>query len=329
MKYNGTGGLKSPKDFRDYRWDKLLGGAIPFNWSLGYEVKIPFSLKDQGPSGSCGGQAVSYYGEVLESLSTGSTEERSAKFIYAQASLGLPGGGSYMRDNMGIAVNQGWATESKLTSYENGNPPTEQFMSKKDDINQEARDEAGLSKALSYAWVNPKDIDEVAQAIANNHGAVILIKGTNNGTWNSKFPAVTKPGDVTWGHFLYACGAKMINGKKYIKVKNSWGNIGENGFQWISEDFFTQGYIFEVRTMIFKDKSNNFIFEKDLKFGMRNGDVLQLQTRLVKDGYATFTPSGFFGLQTLSAVRKYQVANKISPAYGYVGSLTRSSLNKS
>lgn len=143
----GTGAIKSPKDSRDYRWDKMVGGALPFNWELGYDVSIPFSLKDQNGSGSCGGQAMAYYGEVLEAKSTGTTEERSAKFIYAQASLGLPGGGSYLRDNCNVAIKHGWAEEKILPSYDNGVPPSEEFMNRKQDITEEVRDNASKSRA--------------------------------------------------------------------------------------------------------------------------------------------------------------------------------------
>ncbi len=321
----GTGGLVSPEDPRDYQWSELGMGAIPFNWELGYDIKIPISLKNQNGSGSCGGQAMAYYGEVLESLATKTTEERSAKFIYAQTAV--PGSGSYLRDNCEIAVKQGWATESVLPSYENGNPPSEAFMTRKEDITEAVRANATQSRALSYAMVDRKNIDAVAQAIANNHGAIILLRGENNGTWYTPYPFVTN-GTGQWGHFLYCCGAKLIAGKKYIKVKNSWGNVGENGYQYISEDFFTNGYIYEVRTMVFNDKPSKFIFNKDLHVGMRNADVLQLHHRLVDEGYATFEPTGYFGQATLRAVIKYQRAKGITPAVGYCGKLTRASLNK-
>lgn len=320
----GKGGHLSPPDERDYTWGTLGASAIPFNWELGYDIKVN-SLKNQNGSSSCGGQAMAYYGEVLENISTKTEEERSAKFIYAQTAVS--GGGSFLRDNCDIAVKQGWAREAVLSSYENGNPPTEAFMTRKEDITDAVRLDASQSKALSYALVDNKDIDAVAQAIANNHGAALLIKGENNGTWLSTIPTVTK-GTNTWNHFLYACGAKLIGGKKYIKVKNSWGDIGDSGYQWISEDFFTNGYILEVRTLVFKDKPEKFVFTKNLYLGIRNGDVLQLQHRLIDEGFASFDPTGYFGVLTLKAVIAYQKAKHISPALGYVGVLTRAELNK-
>lgn len=326
MKKNyGTGGILSPQDERDYQWEELGRGSIPFNWDLGYDINMQISLKDQNGSGSCGGQAMAYYGEVLESVATKTTEERSAKFIYAQTAVA--GGGSYLRDNCDIAVKQGWATEAVLTSYDKGLPPSEAFITRKEDITDEVNQNASKSKALSYAMVDKTSIDAVAQAIANNYGAIILIRGENNGTWLSAFPKVTT-GKGEWGHFLYCCGAKKIKGKKYIKVKNSWGNVGENGYQYISEDFFTNGYIYEVRTMIFNDKPAKFQFNKDLYFGMRNADVLQLHHRLVDEGYATFEPTGYYGILTVQAVIRYQKAKGLTPAVGYCGPLTRGELNK-
>lgn len=328
-KYYGVGGIVSPNDSRDYEWKNLGKGAIPFNWEIGYDIetKLPnkLSLKDQNGSSSCGGQAMAYYGEVLEAISTKTQEERSAKFIYSQVCQ--PGGGSYLRDLCSVVTNKGWATEKVLTSYENGLPPTEAFITRKQDITDEVVKDASISKALSYAVVDRFNIDKVAQAVANNYGAIILLRGMNNGTWLSNMPKVTTgPGE--WGHFLYCGKAKLIGGKKYIGVKNSWGDIGDSGWQWISEDFFSNGYVYEVRTMVFKNKSDKFIFEKNLSLNMKNADVLQLQTRLVSEGYATFKPTGYFSFLTLLAVIKYQKAKNIKPAYGYVGELTRACLNQ-
>lgn len=328
---HGTGGIISPTDERDLKWGTHLGmGAVPFSWSLGYDVfpKLPnggLHIKDQDGSGSCGGQAFSYYAEVLDAIATKSQEIRSAKYIYEQTNV-PPQGGSYARDNADILVNQGCAKESVCTSYDQGNPPSEAFMISKT-ITDEMRADAALSKEAFYAFV-PLTIDDCAQAVANNYGAVILIRGINNGTWLSKFPQSELLTDQHWGHFLYVAGALLINGKKYLKCVNSWGEngVGENGIQYIDEKFFTDGCITEVRTLVYKDVPPQFVFNKNLNIGMRNGDVLQLQHRLVDEGFATFTPTGYFGWATFSAVRKYQIAHNILST-GFVGTLTRAALN--
>jgi len=58
------------------------------------------------------------------------------------------------------------------------------------------------------------------------------------------------------------------------------------------------------------------------------GDVTRLQTLLIAKGYLNTTASGYFGALTLAAVKKYQVASGVD-ATGYVGPLTRTSINNS
>jgi len=66
--------------------------------------------------------------------------------------------------------------------------------------------------------------------------------------------------------------------------------------------------------------------DTNLKYGMKNTEVSELQDFLVDKGYMN-TSTGFFGLLTLKAVQKYQADNGISST-GYVGILTRTQINK-
>lgn len=240
----GTGALRDSYDPRDYQWKDIAKarGVEPFDWDKGFDLEetlgIKLKVKAQGTSSSCGGQAWSYYGEVLEFLDTKTYEPRSAKFIYANTVT--DGGGSYGRDNCAFLTKIGWGLESITTSYENGNPPSEEFMTRLSDIKAEAYDEAKKNYAVSYANTGI-GIDDVAQAIKTNHGVILGVCGTNDGNWTGIFPTPPKPTDTQiWAHWIYAIGAKKINGKKYIKVINSWGvGVGEGGYQWLSEDYFT------------------------------------------------------------------------------------------
>lgn len=63
----------------------------------------------------------------------------------------------------------------------------------------------------------------------------------------------------------------------------------------------------------------------NLKYGMRNKEVSELQDFLSESGYMNQS-TGFFGLITLNAVKKFQLDNSI-PSTGYVGILTRTEIN--
>lgn len=72
----------------------------------------------------------------------------------------------------------------------------------------------------------------------------------------------------------------------------------------------------------------NVTFKRDLHVGLKGDDVRELQAVLIELGYlADDCCTGYFGFKTLGAVVKYQQENGISPAWGYVGKLTRSNLN--
>ncbi len=58
-----------------------------------------------------------------------------------------------------------------------------------------------------------------------------------------------------------------------------------------------------------------------------DGQVTVLQNFLKDRGFLQSDATGFFGNDTYTAVRGYQIANGISPASGFVGALTRASIN--
>lgn len=72
---------------------------------------------------------------------------------------------------------------------------------------------------------------------------------------------------------------------------------------------------------------SRFNFIKDLEFGLKNDDVKQLQLYLSDKGYYKGEVTGYFGLETLYAVKSLQRAKGITPT-GIVGPLTRKELNK-
>lgn len=83
------------------------------------------------------------------------------------------------------------------------------------------------------------------------------------------------------------------------------------------------GYANAVNIEPYFNKRYAMQFTRDLWFGTFNEDVLELQRRLRVD-FSSWP--GFFGVRTFNAVRAYQIAKGI-PSTGYVGPLTRASLN--
>lgn len=68
-------------------------------------------------------------------------------------------------------------------------------------------------------------------------------------------------------------------------------------------------------------------FTKNFGYKARGIDVTKLQSLLIERGFMTGTPTGYFGVNTLKAVKELQRSLHISPT-GYFGSLTRLALEK-
>lgn len=330
------GGIKDRVDDRDYQFSEVGSVTAPFDWNLGFDIetkvgKLP--VKDQDGSFSCGGQAWSQYAGVLEAVFDGSLEERSAKFFYAQTYQF--GGGSTGRDNANIFINDGACRESVLTSYKNGQPPDEAFITRGQDITDIARMDAKSDRGFSYAQTGT-DIDTVAQALRDNNGVILGIDGQNNGTWSSAFPKI--PTKVEWRHWIYAGKAKKINGKKYIGCLNSWGTgVGEQGWQWLGTDYFTSGHVWSGWTHVFSvppPTTFHHLFSKPIVFGEKSDEVIALQTALQVDGEfpKTAATSGLYGGVTRKAVLafriKYGISSTTDPSGKSCGPLTRAQLNK-
>jgi hypothetical protein len=279
------------------------------------------TIKNQGASGSCGGQMVSYYGQRLCSVYRNDGRERSAKYPYAQVCV--PGGGSDDRQLADIYIKQGMGREADCPSYENGHVPSEGFMERPQDITSAARIGAGSDKlALAYAFPT-FDLESVAQAASACQGVCLGIYGCNNGTWNSTQPKPPTAADMAlgpysianpkgyWAHYVYGAEAQIYNGKKGIWIPQSWGTAaGIKGWQFLDEDYFALGAIWGSMVFIYNPTPSappQHTFNTDLHLGDNNMDVLALQQMLAYDGEFTVSPTGFYGQITAQAVLKFQI----------------------
>jgi len=233
-------------------------GAPSVNWSEGHnvlkELGLTLPIKNQGSSGSCVGQAWAYLAEIKEFVENRSFTLLSPRDIYSRIWL-PPDGGAYGYKGGSILAARGVATDAFVSSYINGNPPTEDWMRRRDDSEIVTRN-ARIRKASGYGHVT-LTMDEIAYAIQQQQGIVLGVHGTNEG-WGDGFVRPPLPAERIWGHFLVATGFGTIGGKRYIYGPNSWSDQwGENGYYFLSEDYFRQNYVFNP--MVLMDLPNEYL----------------------------------------------------------------------
>lgn len=343
------GGLRDPVDTRDLQWESLAKGTVEkYDWDEKYraskelEKKISglnILTKHQDDSGSCGGQATSFHDAIEEAFETGTYEEESAKSIIARTFV-MSGNvmlGSFMRDNLALTTGAGIPREILCPSYPKTGRVTDEFMNRPQDITAEALIDGLKRKGKSYGYVTDvTNIDTVMQAIKANRGAQMLIRGQNGKGWYGLKPGITETPE--WGHFMYLDGGEIINGKKYIWAKQSWGDeAGEDGWQLFSEDWFKSGFIQQIGLLIRPNLPlpAEYKFTRDLALGSTGPDVKILQHYLNTHG-APVAQSGpgslgnettYFGSLTKFALARFQHDHNINPAVGYFGPLTRKFIN--
>ena len=245
----GKGGVEQKIDLRNYRFETVVptAGLLPSKFEIVFGGKI----KNQDGSGSCVSQATSYYAEILNFKETGEWVSLSPKFLYSQCHLNPMG--SYVKDNMILMKSKGICTEQDLSSYENGNPPTEDFMIRKQDITAQAYDESTMYEAKDYyTWGSPT-LDMYKQAIVNNNGCIIISWGNNQCWQNAEIDLPAYRQQMVWQHGILLIG--YDDSKKCFKFINSWGTEwGDNGYGYLPYEYVTQGYVTNPFTMI--DQSN-------------------------------------------------------------------------
>lgn len=242
-----TGAIPDPEDVRDYVFEALGSQIVSeVDWEKGFDIeeKIGFKLKpkDQQFSYSCVGQSYSYYNAILRVINA-NYNEVSAKSIYSLIALGN-NQGAYLRDGADTLKKSGSLLEKRLPSYDKSGLATEQHLTDKGWFIESVKKEMETLKVSDYYKVTTWTIDGFAKAIRDGNGMVAGVVGNNNGTWTSAYPKpplITTPQANLWGHALYFGKFRIKDGKKEIGCLNSWGNVGENGWQWLGEEWFADG----------------------------------------------------------------------------------------
>lgn len=235
IEHLGKGAIPDTVDERDFVAPMMGAGVV--DWTKTFMVAEPPN-EDQNGSGSCVGQAWSYYHWQLEQ------KDFCRRDIYAW--IYLPGGGAYIRDGGLRIVNFGQDTRNNV---QDPNPETEAGMEDRTGLDT-TREK--INRELNSFVLN-KDIDTIALAIEQYKGVVFGVIGTNEGWQNIAHPRPPMNGDsAQWGHCLYLFGHTMLNGKKCLIAKSSWGTAGNTTVHYISEDYFVNNgaYIFNPWTLI-------------------------------------------------------------------------------
>lgn len=274
MEYQNGCQLEEP-DKRDHIAEEVLGSQ-PFDWEKGYDIEDEvgkLKVEHQGPSLSCVGQAISKYVEVF----TGNID-RSAKDLYSRIFLKEYGGGAFIRTGMKKATGIGICKETLIPSYDRGNPPSEEFMRRLEE-NPATVADALTAKAESYAVIqHHSNMDTIADILSRSRGVVTGVKLSREGWRNPPFVRPPKEGEKTYGHAIYLGKAKLINGKKYIKFLNSYGDKwGDKGWGWLDRDYF-RAYVKGARIV-------PAVF--NLRILYYNQNIMMKLIGLLKDGKKT------------------------------------------
>ena len=225
---------------------KVGKASVPFDWSVGHNSisKFNIPIKDQGTSGSCGGQAGSYAMAILKALLSGEYNEISARSIYSI--IFYPQGGTTTTSIENVFLRDGAMPEVQVPSYPNSEQWLEDTTWRTADYIKQALANDGY-KSISVH----RDINSVAEAI-RDYGVVILqVDGQNGNTpdWLSVNPCPpnSNNSNPTWSHFVCAVSAQLVNGVPTITFLNSWGNsVGASGAQNFTQSYFDAGGIVDA-----------------------------------------------------------------------------------
>ena len=310
----------------DWKHEDIFPTGLPYVWKEFKESDIPqYTIRNQNGSGSCVAFSVCKALGINNLKEKGKYVDLRPEFIYTKRTN--DGSGMYPQQAFSLACKHG-APEDPTLKGDNLNDAQMNAYA----ATAEETEQALKYRGKNYVMINKDDVDEIAKVIEQGHTPCFLVR-CDISEWTPE-PVVnlTKSYPFNINHEIPAIYAGMKGGVKTIVINDSWGSsYGRNGLRYLSEDFIKTrvvevGYIVDLPDELIPPP---FKFNKNLYLGMRNVDVLQLQKRLVKEGFAGFVPTGYFGYLSSVAIMKYQKSKGISPQFPICGPQTRNALNNS
>lgn len=328
MKLINTGVALDPRNklqkSLDYKHEDIFPTGMPYVWKEFNEADIPqYTIRNQNGSGECVAFSVCKALGINNLREKGKYVDLRPEFIYTKRTN--EGAGMYPQQAFALACKYGAPEDPTLEGDNLNEAQANAYVPTPEETAQALK-----YRGKNYVMINKDDIDEIAKVIEQGHTPCFLVR-CDVAEWTPEpvvNPSKTSPFNIN--HEIPAIYAGMKGGVKTIVINDSWGSAyGKNGLRYLSEDFIKTrveevGYIIDLPDELIPPP---FRFEKNLRLGMRNVDVLQLQRRFVKEGVATYEPTGYFGFLTLASAIAYQKKYGITPAYGFVGVITRARLN--
>ncbi len=244
------GGIKSPTDYRDV--DLATAVELPAASSLPLAFEVDYSMLpvwDQHALGACVGHALGKDAQQKEFEENKKVVNFSPRFIYALAKCvdGYDGQGTYPRLAFKMWQKYGCATETTVPNDTTLDHETYCYQRKIENIPQVAFDDALKYRIKSYAFPT-HDATTIKQTIYMFGGFDALLTIGSEWYVYKGDGAVPVPisNTIEGNHEVKVFGYKVVDGKTWLKYRNSWNNRwGLKGDGWlILEDY--QPYFIEA-----------------------------------------------------------------------------------
>lgn len=298
---------------KDWSHEELGFSATPFIWKEFNEDGVPqYPIRNQDGSGMCGPFAGSKALGVRAKKRWGKFVNLLPPFIYQLRTN--KSSGMWLQQLLEIMCGHGAPLDENLKGDNLNEEQANNFV-----ILKEMFDEAFKYGGGKYAFINPKDVDEIARVIDMGWTPILLLR-CDVSEWTSEpqaNPSFDDQHEYTINHFVPAVYAGRKNGVRTIVVDDSWGSsYGKNGRRDLSDDFILRrveavGYVFDLPEDSAKPKHTFF---QQLPYGLRNNtDVVALQNILKYEGCMdkTVPSTGNYLNITAAAVLKMQIKNEI------------------
>lgn len=328
-----TGGLPSPKDYRDVALSSVV---IPIDLPDNFEVDVTdIPIWYQKKIGCCVGAAGAKYKQRLDKEDIKQIVPLSFRFLYSVCKCmdGVSDEGTYPRLSMQVLKNYGCATESTIPNNTDLDHETFVYNRKIENIPNDAIEEAKKYKISSFASVDISK-EGIKSAVFQAAGCSMLVKlgiewytdkeGYIN--WNPEkiFP-IRAPGAIISGHQIYVYKYETVGDDLRIWFLNSWsdkwGISGKGYFMWSEYRNFIveawtaidipQSLLDNVNTLP-KPGEFKYNFQSKIKYGETSDSVKALQIALKIEGLFNFPyVTGFYGSITARAVLDFQIKHNI------------------